>query len=104
SYSENRFPLFGSMDENKNPAARAGFSSAKYSTRLRAEEARAAAIADHVAVRVHHRHARPVAARAADRNRARVGPVRYVARLNHIGRPIRIRDRAADDGAGGNAA
>src|SRR5215213_7775558 len=72
--------------------------------RSRAEVARTAAIADDIAVRIIHRHTRPVAAGAADRNRTAVSAVGHVARLHDVGRTIGVRDRTAYDGAGGDAA
>ena len=58
------------MLQMRNPAApgATGFGSgAQAPIRSGAEEARTAAIADHVAVGVIHRNARPIAAGAADR-------------------------------------
>src|SRR5262249_20287742 len=66
---------------------------------LRAEETRPR-IADHVAPLVDQRTARPVAARAPDRNGGPISGIGDVARLHGVRRIVRVRDRAADDGAG----
>src|SRR6266436_1301398 len=66
---------------------------------LRAEEPRPR-IADHVAPLVVERTTRPIAARTSDRISPGVGRIGHVARRHRIGRICRVRNRAADDGAG----
>src|SRR6516162_1703808 len=53
-------------------------------------------IADHVTPLVDQRTARPVAARAGDRNRRRIGGVWRIARHHRIGRVCRICNRTPD--------
>src|SRR2546425_509093 len=68
---------------------------------FRTEEARAAVAYD-VAIGINQRATRPVTAGAADRSSGAVS-IGLIARLNHIGGTVRIRDRAADNGASENA-